>query len=63
MKIHLREFRKQKNYSVEELARLSGVAASTISKIENGLVSPNVNTLCALCKILKIKIEDLVECD
>lgn len=63
MKIHLKKFRKQKNYSVEKLARLSGVATSTISKIENDLVSPNINTLCTLCKILKVKIEDLVECD
>lgn len=38
----LRELRTGRNYSVNRLARLAGVPASTISKIENGLLRPSL---------------------
>lgn len=38
----LRELRVEKGFSVNRLAKLAGVPASTISKIENGLLRPSL---------------------
>lgn len=63
MKIHLQEFRWKRDYSIEQLARLSGVSSSQISRIENGLTTPTVDVMCRLAKALGCRLSDLVECE
>jgi DNA-binding XRE family transcriptional regulator len=47
--------------TVRELSKASGVAVSTISKIENGHCEPNLITIGKLAKALNIKVQDLLE--
>ena len=52
--IHLREWRIRKSLSYRGLAKLSGVALSSIQKIEAGRVSPTVETLERLASALGV---------
>lgn len=47
--------------SQDELAERSGVFASTISRVERGLVSPSQQTLRALAEALNCVVDDLAE--
>lgn len=51
--------RQEKNLSMRELARLSGINNSEISKIESGKrLMPKLKTLKAICRHLDIYYED-----
>ena len=63
MKIHLQKIRWEKNYSIEKLAKMSGVSSAQISRIENGLSMPTIETLCKLAKALKCEANDLYDYD
>ena len=52
----VRTFRKQKGLSIRSLADKCGVSVNTLSLIENGKTSPNVNTLKLLARGLEISI-------
>ncbi|WP_252242914.1 helix-turn-helix transcriptional regulator [Clostridium sp. ZS2] len=54
LKINLEKVRKEKRLTQKELARLSGVAQSTISAIENNAVSPKLITASKLAAALQI---------
>ncbi len=54
LKINLEKVRKEKRLTQKELARLSGVAQSTISAIENNAVSPKFITASKLAAALQI---------
>lgn len=63
MKIKLREWRKLRNFTMQELSLLSGVSVETIKHIENGTTdNENIKllTLIKLCKALKCKLYDLL---
>jgi transcriptional regulator with XRE-family HTH domain len=45
----LRGLRAERNWSLDELARLSGVSRATLSRLENAAVSPTANVLGKLC--------------
>ena len=60
-KLNVKEFREERNYTLRQLARISGVAKSTISKIENGRCSPSINTLEKIAIGLSVRITDLFE--
>lgn len=45
----LRTLRAERNWSLDELARLSGVSRATLSRLENAEVSPTANVLGRLC--------------
>ena len=45
----LRALRAERNWSLEELARRSGVSRATLSRLENAEVSPTANVLGRLC--------------
>jgi transcriptional regulator with XRE-family HTH domain len=51
---YIKEKRIKAKYTVQELHRLSGVAASTICRIEAGNV-PHLESLEAIAKVLGIK--------
>ncbi|MCM3293457.1 helix-turn-helix transcriptional regulator [Paenibacillus sp. MER 180] len=64
IRVKLRQLLEQKGISQRELARLTGLRASTI----NHLCSDNVDrvyleTLELVCKTLGVRIEELIEID
>jgi len=59
MPILLRHWREQRGYSVRELAKRAGVGFVTVSRIENGHVSPTVAVLEKLARALRIHITQL----
>jgi transcriptional regulator with XRE-family HTH domain len=64
VKINLQKLRREKKWSRNKLAILSGVSRSYISQIEKGEYS-NVGAeiLCKLCKALGCTIDELLECE
>lgn len=56
----LRDMRRSAGLTLMDLAASSGLAASTLSKIENGQMSPTYDTLLALSHGLRVDIADLV---
>lgn len=55
----LKDARKEKNYSQEELAKIVGVSRNTISSIETGQYSPTAKIALVLCIALEKKFEDI----
>ena len=61
MEFTLKEKRKEKGLSREELAEKSGVANHTIVALESGINNPSnakLSTLIKLAKALKCKVRD-----
>ena len=61
---YIKEMRIKSSISQRKLSQLSGVANSTISRIESGIVTPDLVTLDKLKKVLigdKMKITDTQE--
>ena len=58
MPILLRHWREQRGYSVRKLAKRAGVSFVTISRTENGHVSPTVDMLEKLARALDITVRD-----
>ncbi|MGB2200205.1 MAG: helix-turn-helix domain-containing protein [Pseudooceanicola atlanticus] len=56
----LRTLRKAGQLTLADLASRSGVSVSTISKIENGALSPTLDVILKLCDGLSVQIGDLV---
>ncbi|HLH88581.1 MAG TPA: XRE family transcriptional regulator [Xanthobacteraceae bacterium] len=56
----LRELRVAKNLSLQELAARSGVSRATLSRIENGEVSPTAETLGALASAYAMTISRIL---
>jgi transcriptional regulator with XRE-family HTH domain len=54
--ILLRMWRERRGYSVRDLAKRAGVGFVTVSRIENGHMSPTVAMLERLAKALNIHI-------
>lgn len=56
----LREARVKRGLTQEELADQSGIEQATISNLETGRVqSPAWDTVAKLCRVLKVKPEDV----
>ena len=51
----LSNYRKEKNYSLEQLGNIIEVSRQTLSKWEKGESYPNINDYYQLCKKLKVK--------
>jgi putative transcriptional regulator len=56
---NLKEIRKQKKLSQDELAKLVGVSRNTISSIETGQFSPTAKLALVICIALDKKFEDV----
>ena len=54
----LRQWREKRGYSVRELARRAKVGFVTVSRIENGHISPTVAMLEKLAKALEIDVRE-----
>jgi transcriptional regulator with XRE-family HTH domain len=56
----LKEFRKTRNFTQEELSKDSGISIRTIQRIEKGLTPGSPHTIKALAKSLDIGSSDIV---
>ena len=63
MRIFVEQYRIEKNLTLSELSRMSGVAKSHISNIESGDKTPTIKTLCKLSKALDVPCCQLFSCD
>lgn len=52
----VRDFRKKIDMTVAELAKLAGLSAGMLSKIENGMTSPSLATLQSLSRALHVPV-------
>ena len=59
LKNHLKEVRKEKGYSQQQLADEVGVSRNTISSIETGQFNPTSKLSLILCIALEKKFEYL----
>lgn len=55
----VRNFRSQMDMTVVELAKQAGLSSGMLSKIENGMTSPSLYTIQALCRALNIPVTAL----
>lgn len=55
----IRNIRKGKGLSQEELAEMAGVNLRTIQRVENGETEPRGKTLSLICDVLGVDIENL----
>ena len=60
---NLRQIRKDKKMSQEELAEKVNVTRQSVSKWENGESYPEMNNILELCKIFNCKLNDLVHAE
>jgi len=58
---HIAKTRRKHGYSQDRLYLEAGFSRGTISKIESGLVSPEVYTLARIAQVLGIPLKKLVE--
>ncbi len=56
----LRTLRKQAGYTIDELARLVGISAKTLARIEKAESSVTVNKLFVLADVLEIAPDELL---
>ncbi len=59
--ILLKDIRQQKQISLEQLAKLSGISKSHLSYIERQEKEPTITVLIKIAKALNIDIKDLYE--
>ena len=52
----VRNFRRQQNMTVAELAGITGLSIGMLSKIENGITSPSLNTLQVLSHAFSVPV-------
>ena len=57
----LRQYRKDKGLTQQELAVAAGVSQEAISQIEAGRRNPSSKVLYEIAKALKCKMDELVE--
>ena len=58
--LQLRQIRERKGVSLRALAKLSGVALATLSRLEAGQFDPRLNTLKKLGAALGVTVTELI---
>lgn len=58
---NIRKYRKEKGITIEDLANKVGVDYSQISRMERGIVNPNVSIVFDIAKVLEIEPYKLLE--
>ena len=59
--IRLAECRRNKNFTQEEMANRLGVTPQALSKWEKGLSSPDITMVCAICEVLGVSADYMLE--
>ena len=54
----LKDFRVGRDWTLEQVANITGVPASTLSRIENGLVDPNDRTAFKIKKAFPVLADE-----
>lgn len=57
----LRQLRKEKDITLEELSKKSGVALATLSRMENDKMTGTIQSHTSICKALGISIAELYQ--
>ena len=57
----LAEYRRNKNFTQEELANRLGVTPQALSKWEKGLSSPDIAMVSSICMMLDVSADYLLE--
>ncbi|WP_420557607.1 helix-turn-helix domain-containing protein [Roseovarius sp.] len=57
---HIRDLRQSRNLTLAELAAASTISRASLSRIENGEVSPTADTLAKLSTALRLPISQLI---
>ena len=57
----IKQLRRSKKLTLTELSERSGVAVSTLSKIENGQATGSVDTIFKIARGLKVLFDNLFE--
>lgn len=57
--ILIRKIRIEKGYTLDKLAKLSGLSKGHLSKIERGETRPTIDTLAIIALALKVEISIL----
>jgi transcriptional regulator with XRE-family HTH domain len=58
---NLRRARKQRDLSISELSRVSGIGKATLSQLESGTGNPTIETVFSLSRALGLPISDLLD--
>jgi XRE family transcriptional regulator, regulator of sulfur utilization len=61
VKILLKKVRKDKNLSINDMARLTGLSPQYLGKLEKNKGNPSLSVLNTLCKCLSVNPGDLLE--
>lgn len=56
----IRELRRERGYTVQELAYRCDMERSNLSRIEAGRANPTLRTLCMLCAALDVPLSELL---
>ena len=56
----IRSLRSERQWPLEELATRSGVSRASLSRIENGEVSPTAAVLCKVCAAFGLTLSRLM---
>lgn len=56
----IRELRRERGYTVQELAYRCDMERSNLSRIEAGRANPTLRTLCTLCNALDVPLSELL---
>ena len=57
---NLREFRKDKGYSQQKLAKILGYGSTAIANYEGGRNEPSLDTLMLLAETLEVSVDALL---
>lgn len=58
---HIAKTRKSKGYTQDQLSLAAGFSQGTVSKIENGLVDPQILTLLKMAEIIGVPLKRLLD--
>lgn len=59
VEILLKEKRKEKKFTLSQLAAKTGISTTHINDIENNIKEPSISMLVRIAKALDVKVEDL----
>lgn len=58
---NVRKYRKQRDFTLQELSKVCGFPISRLSCIENGIDNPTIETMAALARALGVTLKDIFD--
>jgi transcriptional regulator with XRE-family HTH domain len=53
----LRDIRKMRQISLQEMSKMTSISRNTLSDIENGKCNPTINRVETICKVLDVELK------